>query len=69
MSSISRQTRPRTWPMTAWTTTWFARFGSRLLWMTARGASSRSVHWSATRTLPASGETTVMLEVSYIFST
>ena len=38
----------------------FGRIGSRVLWMNASGQPpSRSVQRSATRTRPASGETTV----------
>ena len=69
MSSTSRQTLPSTSPTTSCTATVLATLGSRRLWMMASGVFSLSVHRSASRTRPASGETTVMSEVSYLVKT
>src|SRR4051794_7312205 len=61
MSSTRMQTRPSTSPTTRLATTSLGRMGSRVLWMNASGVPpSLSVHRSATRTRPESGETTVM---------
>ena len=51
--------RPSTSPTTSWTLASLGTSGSRRLWMIASGQPSRSVQRSATRTRPASGETTV----------
>ena len=64
MSSTSRQTRPSTSPTTSCTATVLATSGSRRLWMIASGTFSRSLHMSARRTRPASGETTVISDLS-----
>ncbi len=65
MSSTSRQTRSLTSPTTSCTATVLAWLGSRRLWMIASGQPSLSVHTSARRTRPASGDTIVISEVSY----
>src|SRR5690349_17783672 len=64
MSSTSTHTRPSTSPTTSCTVTWFATSLSRRLCTIASGAPSRSHQRSATRTRPASGDTTVSLSLS-----
>ena len=70
MSSTRMQLRPATSPTTRCATTSLGLSGSRVLWMNASGQPpSRSVHRSATRTRPESGETTVNLAPAYFSST
>ncbi len=64
MSSTRTQTRPLTSPTTSADRMVFAWVMSRRLWMIASGAPSRSDHWSATFTRPASGETMVSFDRS-----
>ena len=64
MSSTSRQVLPCTSPTTSCTATVLAFSWSRRLWMIASGQPSSSVHMSASRTRPASGETTHICEAS-----
>ena len=59
MSSMIMQVRPATSPTTRLMATLCGTSGSRVLWMNASGQPpSRSVHRSASRTRPVSGETT-----------
>ena len=70
MSSTRMQLRPATSPTTRLDLTSFGRNGSRVLWMNASGQPpSRSVQRSATRSRPASGDTTVNSAPAYRSST